>query len=101
MSQLEGQNNAITVTPGPSLAGERCRELREEFKQLVSAGQTNLIVDLRDTAEISPSGIYLLLAACHSLRAKAGGHLVLANLADGPRQLLVDLHLDGILDLSV
>lgn len=100
MSKAEGQSDAVTITPGPSLSGERCREIREELRQLVSAGQTNLILDLRETTELSPSGIYLLLATRHSLRKNTAGRLALANLADELRQLLADLHLDEELGLN-
>ena len=99
MMQPAGQTEAITITPGPTLAGSRCQEIREELRQHLAAGHTNLIVDLAGTAEISPSGIYLLLAAHHSLLAKAGG-LELVNLTDDLRQLLIGLHLEEELGLN-
>ncbi len=96
MSQRAGPTEAITVPFGPDL-----EKTREELRQLVAAGHAELRVDLADTTEITPSGIYLLLAARHSLQAKTGGRLLLVNLADGPRELLAGLHLEEELGLSV
>lgn len=94
------QPSERTIKPGPVFDTTRCRELRAELQQRLAAGESELLFDLADTTELSPSAIYLLLATRHTLEAAGSGRLALVNPNDDIRQLLRDLHLDGQLGLD-
>jgi len=101
MSQRECQAKEVTIKVGPVFDPARCRELREELRQLIAAGETDLVFDLAETSVLSPSAIYLLLATRHTLEGVGSGRLALVNLNDDLRQLLVDLHLEARLGFSL
>lgn len=101
MSHPEGsQAHQVTITAGPIFDRARCQEIREELRQLIVVGETDLLFDLAETTLLSPTAIYLLLATRHALERAGAGRLVLLNLNDDLRQLLVDLRLDDRLGLN-
>jgi len=92
----KAQPDSNTIACGPLDSGEQCEEIRETLRQTIAAGSTSLVLDLQNANEIVPSGIYLLLAARHSLEKK-GGLLTFANAGEKIRQLCIMLRLDAIL----
>jgi anti-anti-sigma factor len=99
MKRTKSQHNSTTITCAPLSSGERCQEIREGLRQAIAAGSTDLVLDLQGANEISPSGIYLLLAARHSLQGKGGG-ITLVNPGEEIRRHCALLRLDAMLDLQ-
>lgn len=86
--QLQGDLVALTVPA-----------LREQLRQHVQEGVTELVLDLKDTRMVDSSGIGLLMAAYNSIR-RAGGSLTVIHAVDEIRELFVSMRLNQHLTIS-
>jgi len=94
-----GQPDGAVIACGGLDSVERCGVVRDALRQAIATGSASIALDLRGVNEISSSGIYLLLAARHSLEKKSG-RLTLANTGEKIQQLCTVLRLDAKLGLT-
>ncbi len=73
-------NPITTVAPQGRLDAAGARPLEEELNKYITAGQVQLLVDLRDTRYISSNGLRVLLVALKHAQ-KRGGALKLCCLS--------------------
>jgi anti-sigma B factor antagonist len=89
MQVSERRSGSVTVLDlkGRLVLEEGVPVLRAGLDRLVSAGQTSIVLNLRDVSYVDSCGIGLLIAKLVSVR-RAGGDVRLANLTSRSHHLL-------------
>jgi anti-sigma B factor antagonist len=83
---------------GPLTAGEAASTLRERLRQVMAAGQQNVILNLQGVDYIDSTGLGAMVICFTSLR-KAGGKLVLLRLIRRHVELLVLTKLSTVFEI--
>jgi anti-sigma B factor antagonist len=75
----EKQGVTVLDLSGRIVAGEECESLRKTIKELLTANQKKILLNLGDVARVDSTGIGVLVESV-ILVAKQGGQLKLVNL---------------------
>jgi len=81
VNQKELEGAVVLELTGKLTGGPDADQFRNMFKELVSGGKKNIIVDLKRVDWINSTGLGILISGYTSVR-KAGGDLVLCNVGD-------------------
>ncbi len=92
------QRNFVVLTPAGRLDAAGARALETEWKQQIAAGNTRLLVDLKDVRYISSTGLRTLLAAARSAK-KHGGTLKLCGLTTRVREIFEVAGFDRVFEI--
>ncbi|MFC1500435.1 STAS domain-containing protein [Candidatus Zixiibacteriota bacterium] len=88
----------LVLTPvGPLYEGRTAEILYERIRQLLSEGNTTLIIDLNQVPWVRSSGIGTLMG-CRTECLTAGGSLRITGLNERIAELLNSLQLDKVFD---
>ena len=90
--------SVLVLTPaGPLYEGRTAETLYEMVKQVISDGNTAVIIDLGLVPWVRSSGVGTLMG-CRTECLAAGGSLALTGLNERILELLGSLHLDKVFD---
>lgn len=78
---------AVIEFEGKVIGGPDAVRLNEKLHELISAGKTNVIIDLGKVKFMNSSGLGMLISSLTTLR-KAGGDLRIANHSEKIKELL-------------
>jgi anti-sigma B factor antagonist len=78
VSQTQAPAEATVIRPSGELTASSIDEYRAEWLSLITAGKTNLVIDLAGITSLDSSGLGLLLQCSASVR-NAGGTLALVT----------------------
>jgi anti-sigma B factor antagonist len=98
ITQREREGVAILDLAGRITVGEESGGIRDRLKELVTAGQTRIVLNLKDVDFIDSTGLGALVVAHTGIR-KAGGRLALENLNERNIELLVLTKLSTVFDV--
>ncbi len=93
MSEITKEGKKVVVKPGTDIVASKVDQLKQELKQALDDGATEMAIDLCDVKMMDSMGIGLLIAAHNSLE-KNGGKLELLNVSADILQLLKNMRLD-------
>lgn len=88
---------AIVDVSGRIVLGDGSKELRAKLADLVSAGQTKIVLNIGDVTYLDSSGLGELVSA-YSSAANAGGKIKLLNLQPRIAELLKITHLANLFE---
>ncbi len=94
MSEIIKDGNKVTIKPETDIVASKVDQLRQELKQALEGGATEMAIDLCDVKMMDSMGIGLLIAAHNSLD-KNGNKLELLNVSAEILQLLKNMRLDN------
>jgi anti-sigma B factor antagonist len=77
----------VLVLEGRIVLGEESNSFRQKVKNLIAAGNKEIVLDLANVSYIDSAGLGTLVAAFHSARSQ-GGTLKLANLGQKFNEVL-------------
>jgi anti-anti-sigma factor len=92
------QRNFVILTPAGRLDAAGARALETEWKQQIAAGNTRLLVDLKDVHYISSAGLRTLLAAARSAK-RHGGTLKLCGLTPRVHEIFQVAGFDHVFEI--
>jgi anti-sigma B factor antagonist len=98
VSQREREGIAILDLAGTLTVGDAATALRTTLRELVSAGRSNVVLNLAEVDYIDSTGLGALVVCFTSLR-KSGGRLVLLNLIRRHLELLVLTKLSTVFEI--
>jgi anti-sigma B factor antagonist len=98
IQQREKEGIVILDISGPLTVGEAASTLRERLRQVMAAGQQNVILNLQGVDYIDSTGLGAMVICFTSLR-KAGGKLVLLRLIRRHVELLVLTKLSTVFEI--
>jgi len=95
------QANGVTIVDcrGRIVLGEECAVLRDAVRELLSKGQTKILLNLKDVNYIDSSGIGELISACTAVR-KQGGDVKLLNLTKKGHDVFQITNLYDVFDVQ-
>jgi serine/threonine-protein kinase RsbW len=99
MTHIEKQGKTAVLQATGDIIATGVPELREQMKQLVHEGITELTIDLASTAMIDSVGIGLIVSIHNSLSPK-GGKLALINVSKDLQDLFHTMRLDQHFNIS-
>ena len=95
---VSSYGSVLVLTPsGPLYEGRTAEALYELIREVISDGNTDVIVDLGRVPWVRSSGIGTLMG-CRTECLAAGGSFALANVNDRIMELLGSLQLDKVFD---
>ena len=83
----------VIVKPGKDIVSALAAQLRQEFKDLVAGGATEIAVDLSGVAVIDSVGLGLLISVHNSL-SKANGKFEVIKASKNLQELFKNMRLD-------
>lgn len=98
MSDLRRDGAMAVITPGKDIVASMADEFREELKDLIQDGVTQLTIDLSNVTMMDSIGMGLLIAAHNSLR-NGGGKLLIVKASDDILGLFKTMRLDKHFDI--
>ena len=93
----EKYNVVILTFKGKVMGGPAVTDFKEELKELIDSGKTNLVADLSKVSFMNSSGLGALISALTTLR-NAGGDMKLCGASDRIESLLVVTKLITVFD---
>jgi anti-sigma B factor antagonist len=89
------RNTAVVTLEGKMMGDPDTLELHNRIRRLMSAGINYVVIDLKPLQWLNSAGLGVLIAGFTTLK-KAGGSLVLANVAGKARELIDMTHLNQV-----
>jgi anti-sigma B factor antagonist len=93
MMEIIRDGKKVTVKPGKDIVSAMTAELRQEFKNLVGGGATEIFVDLTGVDVIDSVGLGLLISVYNSL-AKVDGKFEVIKASKNIQELFKNMRLD-------
>ena len=89
------RNTAVLTLDGKMMGDPDTLGLHNQIRRLMAVGITYVVIDLKPLQWLNSAGLGVLIAGFTTLR-KAGGSLVLANVAGKARELIDMTHLNQV-----
>jgi anti-sigma B factor antagonist len=89
---------AVLSPHGKIVIGEEVTALREKIKELVQAGNKNILLNMANVSYIDSTGVGALVGSFTTIRNQ-GGQMKLTNLSDRVRDILLVTKLLTVFDV--
>ncbi len=96
-SITEKYNVAVITFKGKVMGGPKVTDFKEDLKEMIESGKTNIVADLSKVTFMNSSGLGAMISALTTLR-NAGGDMKLCGASDRIESLLIVTKLITVFD---
>lgn len=93
MSDIIKQDNITILRPNQDVIASVVQEFREELRELVSGGISEIVIDLEGVEMVDSMGLGVIISTHNSLK-KIGGKLTVTNVSVDIYKLFQAMRLD-------
>lgn len=91
--QIEQADGMTRIMMEDNLVASKAKELKAKLKEMIDAGSTKMVIDLKGVTSIDSSGIGVLVATQNTLKSK-GEKLTIENANEKIYRMMKTMRLD-------